>query len=868
MAQSGTEPAKRKERDFILLSEFAEIRHGPQPICTIPDGGEGSFDTSSFSVRIFSTDFQQGQSEEFSVSPDSQVLLTETSDGLFAYVHYFALNDIEARGYMRQYCLSYLTASPSKLIDSFQRIKKDFSEVTSLFKCGNHKVFRHDLNARLKDIEFSLDELNEDKQRVEDNSLYNGCYEDIPEMNKSVLLKDREFTKKILDTINFEMQSETNKKFHELIRNCDSNDVVRKRGNSNFYTTASFTQSVHKPKRIMAHLSQRFTRQQRTLNELSSLGYQLAINTLKSLFEKYCRSEFALRMEQMESELLNPLSSLLTVGRVPMINVLRSAVSPPLNYKIISSSDEESLFQIRQQLKFNSSSLLNNENCSSVLLYLDPLPRQRMVSVVDPLGTPHNHSLMQVDPRYSRHSYDPRQPIKEDPYEKEDLEYHENSDTNTRTHNGIYHQYDNDRDNPREWEGSASHDAHQSNERVSSSYNTPDPIPSPTPDMVGEVHPYATPPQINHSDVIKRLSDSHKDQELVASGSTKSTEYKEPSNSLVIGSNDSSRSELIHSQPQMNSQSVPPNKLDLHSFDESSNTYYTPAVPYPPMFSGLPSHRRASGIFNHHEGYPFISSVHLIESSSPHKPGKELVSLFKDVPELRDILYCLLIGRPFAIIASQRDEKLVRRHIRALWLFVAGYSSHHQVIPWQEEQFDTDQLVNVRLVGICKPTIDRDPPIPPHLEKHVSYWDWTTNILSVPTYTGSLLNPILTRTRDKKNEELFMSLIESILLELALKAYVYYHGHCLQSEVIVSKPMSPVEPSPRKMHSVVKKDKVQFFSKLPLKESDINIVEYFTHVISEQQLSELTREGSYRPQKVVLKGHNCSTRVCKPKRLT
>ena len=46
------------------------------------------------------------------------------------------------------------------------------------------------------------------------------------------------------------------------------------------------------------------------------------------------------------------------------------------------------------------------------------------------------------------------------------------------------------------------------------------------------------------------------------------------------------------------------------------------------------------------------------------------------------------------------------------------------------------------------------------------------------------------------------------------------------------------------------------------------LAQYFTRVISEQQLSELTREGSHRPQKVVLKGQNCSTRVCKPKRQT
>lgn len=72
------------------------------------------------------------------------MLLTEPSEGLFVYVslltcvckyhvyiqvHYFALNDIEARGYLRQYCLSYLTSSPSKLIDHFQLFKNEFTQV-------------------------------------------------------------------------------------------------------------------------------------------------------------------------------------------------------------------------------------------------------------------------------------------------------------------------------------------------------------------------------------------------------------------------------------------------------------------------------------------------------------------------------------------------------------------------------------------------------------------------------------------------------------------------------------------------------------------------------------------------------------------
>ena len=44
-------------------------------------------------------------------------------------VHYFALNDIEARGYVRQYCVSYITSSPNKLIDHFQTLLHHFNEV-------------------------------------------------------------------------------------------------------------------------------------------------------------------------------------------------------------------------------------------------------------------------------------------------------------------------------------------------------------------------------------------------------------------------------------------------------------------------------------------------------------------------------------------------------------------------------------------------------------------------------------------------------------------------------------------------------------------------------------------------------------------
>ena len=48
-------------------------------------------------------------------------------------VHYFALNDIQARGYLRQYCICYITNSQSKLLNNFEELKSVFSEVRMLY---------------------------------------------------------------------------------------------------------------------------------------------------------------------------------------------------------------------------------------------------------------------------------------------------------------------------------------------------------------------------------------------------------------------------------------------------------------------------------------------------------------------------------------------------------------------------------------------------------------------------------------------------------------------------------------------------------------------------------------------------------------
>ena len=238
-----------------------------------------------------------------------------------------------------------------------------------------------------------------------------------------------------------------------------------------------------------------------------------------------------------------------------------------------------------------------------LLLYLDPLPRQRMVSVVDPLGTPHEQPLFLTspDPRYPRSSsYDPRHPIKE-----EDSAYpNEIQDPDTRYINGgdgnnpcyrddgnepryrddRYHDDDDDPNRREERDGqlclsNGSENLHGSSERVQiSNYNTPDPIPSPVPLDHGEVPPYATPPPINHIDVVKRLSDvGQEEAEPVSLESAHGNDARGRSNSFTSNRKDSS-----HSRCKIDSvvRSVPPLGLGLQhcTLEESSSLYYTPHV--------------------------------------------------------------------------------------------------------------------------------------------------------------------------------------------------------------------------------------------------------------------------------------------------
>ncbi|XP_036248701.1 LOW QUALITY PROTEIN: guanine nucleotide exchange protein SMCR8 [Molothrus ater] len=166
-------------RDFILISEFSE-QVGPQPLLTIPDDARvsGTFDLNYFSLRIMSVDYQASfvghppgsAYPKLNFVEDSKVVLGDSKEGAFAYVHHLTLYDLEARGFVRPFCMAYISADEHKIMQQFQELSTEFSKASECLKTGNRKAFANELEKKLKDLDYTRTVLhNETEQQKKAN---------------------------------------------------------------------------------------------------------------------------------------------------------------------------------------------------------------------------------------------------------------------------------------------------------------------------------------------------------------------------------------------------------------------------------------------------------------------------------------------------------------------------------------------------------------------------------------------------------------------------------------------------------------------------------------------------------------------------
>ncbi|XP_026181882.1 guanine nucleotide exchange protein smcr8a [Mastacembelus armatus] len=151
-------------KDFILISEFSE-QVGPQPLLTIPNDPKvcGTFDLNYFSLRIMSVDYQASfvghppgsGYPRLSFVEDSRVVLGDSKEGAFAYVHHLTLYDLEARGFVRPFCMAYVSADERKIMLQFQELSLRFSQASECLKAGNRRAFAKELQRKLRDLEYT-----------------------------------------------------------------------------------------------------------------------------------------------------------------------------------------------------------------------------------------------------------------------------------------------------------------------------------------------------------------------------------------------------------------------------------------------------------------------------------------------------------------------------------------------------------------------------------------------------------------------------------------------------------------------------------------------------------------------------------------
>ncbi|KAM9857550.1 guanine nucleotide exchange protein smcr8b [Aulostomus maculatus] len=186
-------------RDFILVAEFSE-QVGPKPVLTIPDepGVIGSFDLNHFSVRIMSVDYQaSGPSHTAPASPgprlnfseDSKVILGDSTEDAFAYVHHLTLYDLEARGMVRPFCMAYVCSDQAKLMENFSELSACFSQASDSLKTGNRQAFSLELQRKLQELEYTrLVLLQDTKLPLTENDLREvGGADELEVVERSIL---------------------------------------------------------------------------------------------------------------------------------------------------------------------------------------------------------------------------------------------------------------------------------------------------------------------------------------------------------------------------------------------------------------------------------------------------------------------------------------------------------------------------------------------------------------------------------------------------------------------------------------------------------------------------------------------------------
>lgn len=332
-------PSSTFENDFILLSEFSEMV-GPKPIFTIPMQHNSKFDLNEFAVRIMSVDcvsiMQTTDFSSFNIAGDIQVVLTESKEGAVAYVHHFVLYDICARGFVRPYCLAYITRNHTELMAKFNDLLGYFQTVSSLYHFGNTLNFLLDLSLRMKHLRelkealqcstkdicidgktltqsqkesISLSSLDESMQQLKELTLIfkDYCERDMFQEHRDIF---RQRYKEILNcSVDTTESSETDScAVDECIPQEDGFQLDIEEGNGITIQTKS---THHVPSDVVSSiLGKKYDKPLRNLNTLCDVTFDPGIEMLKYCLDSITHEEYSKHTSPSPNGIFNQASKL------------------------------------------------------------------------------------------------------------------------------------------------------------------------------------------------------------------------------------------------------------------------------------------------------------------------------------------------------------------------------------------------------------------------------------------------------------------------------------------------------------------------------------------------------------------------------
>ncbi|XP_038059585.1 guanine nucleotide exchange protein SMCR8-like [Patiria miniata] len=788
------------DEDFVLVCEFSELE-GPKPVMTIPTEAGGDFDLNDFSLKIMAIDYNATNivrsGGTFSLVEDTGVVLEEPKESAFAYVHHFTLYDVIARGYVRPFCIAYITSDKRKMIRNLDWLMTQFSKVSESFRFGNRSQFQADLKCRLEDIRYTIEDLK--KQRLKINGTTQVIAPDGKEAEAEHKSKQKHAAlergiKEVQDILELLELELVNPKLEALFKKLEqlssgksprkprrhhlsssvhedgyhsdgeekqSTDSCQRRvrristcDSLSELQSSLETPSPYKPQIVRLDGYRKFDIRLRTLHELCGWGYKAALGRVRKMHKHLSRNPLILYMEKKEAKLVEPTSALLSIGRTVVINFMqdigRDCISHP--GPCHDEIDKPCNAQFQRLASNVSTSSASPETLDEPLLMYEA----RFVP-----GT----AYASMESLY----YDVNESLEE------------SSDDD----------YDDDiSEIPKKFLGNGVFITSEDGSWLDLDINSKD---------------------LDYSSSAETQSSlKYKGRNLTKAEGTPSDEVDDSAVERDVASSD-------------------------YVTDSNSTATFSIRGDQS-QDSTLPTSNADTYVIRRNQKVTVGSYASRINSFNRYLPGSGVRNMIGQYPFAVHLVYALLSGRTVIVVASPRYEKEVTALIRTLWLFVPGHSSmHHLVVPWHTQPVCLSDLSRMKLIGLARHR-SSSPCIPHDVQDRSCVFDYDASTLRTPPYKGSHLTDMVKTCKHFRSDQACIAYIHSRLLELAQNAFVYYHSYYINSPNF--QPATGSDTS-RTGSDQMRNGSISYLSRLGIEDGDVDVIEYWVDIIKQQQVDEL-----------------------------